>query len=791
MIKRLQQRDAPPSGRLKKLIRWIKWILLIGLPLLAIATIWIGAALYRISRDLPSIDALKNYQPSQATRVYSDDNQVIGEFFIQKREVVPLSKIPKETIQAFLAVEDAHFYEHHGLDFLRMIRAALTNLENFKIMQGASTITQQLTRSLFLTPERTYERKIKEILLTWKIESLLTKDQILEIYLNQIYFGHGAYGIQVAARTYFAKQVKQIRLEEGAFLAGLPKAPNNYSPYRHPEKAKERQKIVLKRMLNEKFITQTQYDHAIQTKLLFQKLAKEGADTRYFLDYVRQYLIDRYGEEALYTKGMHVYTTLNMDFQKSATRALEFGLREVDKRQGYRGGGLHPETLYEQPAPSDGMVEEEILDGQVSAVTPRYALVTTGKGRGKILLEDMLWARRQLKGGRLRATRIEQPMVGQIVKTGGIIQVKVKRVGVGKVETLLSLEQEPLVEGAVLVLDQKTGAIRAMVGGYDYNRSEFNRAVSAHRQPGSAFKGILYAAALEQGFTPASVEMDSPVIYANAGPRKEWKPQNYEGDFAGPTRLREALVHSRNLVTIRLLEKMGVSSVIDLAQRLGIQSPLTRDLSLALGTSGITLMELTSAYGVFANHGVRQEPFFIKKVTGPKRHILESSGRAAPVRVLSEATAYVMTNMLADVIRRGTGRRAAVIDRPIAGKTGTTNDYTDALFVGFSPNLVAGVWVGFDDNQSLGSKESGAQAALPIWITFMEEALLHYVATAFPIPEGIIYARIDPQTGLLAPDDQEDAINEVFVRGTEPTMYKSNAPEPSQFFELDAEEEQR
>lgn len=770
--------------------RWIKWGLISFLVLFVLAGAGAGGTIYYFSRDLPSLDTLGSYEPSQATRIYADDNRIIGQFFIEKRVFVPISKMPKSLFQAILAVEDARFYEHGGFDWLRIIKAFVTNLENLKIRQGASTITQQLARSLFLTPERTMKRKFKEILLARKMETLLTKDQILEIYLNQIYFGHGAYGVQVASRTYFGKDVGEIALAEAAFLAGLPKAPNDYSPYRSPDKAKFRQGVVLKRMVDEGFITPEEYQKSYQEDLFFQKLLPEEELALHFQEHIRQYLTARYGDDAVYKGGLNVYTTLNVEMQRSANRAVKLGLRELDKRQGYRGpigkyqGG---DKSARGGVAATGTLVGEILDGHVIAVGPAFATVEAGKLTGKILLEDMLWAARRLRGPRLRedVEIIENPKPGDILKVNDLIKVRVKKLGTDPQTALFALEQEPTVEAAFIALDPATGAVKALVGGYDFKRSEFNRALTARRQPGSAFKPLIYATALERGLTPASLLIDNPVIFTDTELNKVWKPENYEEKFYGPITLRDALTYSRNLATVKLLEQIGIGNVIEFSRRVGIRSPLTRDLSLALGSSGVSLLELASAYAVFANQGVRIEPALIASVTDNSGRVLESR-EILPQQVISKETAYVVTNILEDVVQRGTAKKARVIGRPVAGKTGTTNEFTDAWFVGFTPNLVAGVWVGFDDNRPLGDREAGGTAALPIWTSFMEEALSQFPVTPFSIPDNIVYAKIDRETGMLAPEEETGTV-EIFVKGTEPKEYKAESSEPNDFFRFDQE----
>ncbi|MFY9270573.1 MAG: PBP1A family penicillin-binding protein [Candidatus Manganitrophaceae bacterium] len=783
--------------------RWLKWVFLSLAFLLLLAIGGISGVVWYFSRDLPSLESLGSYEPSQATRIYSDDNRLIGQFYIEKRVFVPLSKMPKELIQAILAVEDARFYEHRGFDYLRIIKAFITNVEKMKIRQGASTITQQLTRSLFLSSERTMKRKLKEILLARKMEMMLTKDEILEIYLNQIYLGHGAYGVQVAARTYFGKDVGDLNLAESSFLMGLPKAPNDYSPYRNPQKAKTRQGVVLKRMLEEGFINAEQYRKAYEQDLFFQKQAPEEDLALYFLEQVRQYLVAKYGDDAVYKGGLNVYTTLNIEMQRSAGRTLKNGLRELDKRQGYRGPiGKWEETVQPAKVATPALSVGDFSEGRVIQVSDRegFALVQVGEMTGKLLMEEMAWAAKRLKGSRLPDDLqiIQKPKVSDILKVNDLIKVTVKKSPADGLENggatrgkggglALSLEQEPIVEGALVAIDPATGGVKALVGGYDFKRSEFNRVSAARRQPGSAFKPIIYATAIERGLTPATMVLDNPVVYEDTELDKVWKPENYEEKFYGPISLREALTHSRNLATVRLLEQVGVRNVIEFAQRVGIQSPLTRDLSLALGSSGVTLMEMTSAYAVFANQGVRVPPTLIISVTDHNGQVLEHRELALQ-SVVSKETAYIVTNMMEDVIQRGTARRAKSMGWSLAGKTGTTNEFTDAWFIGFSPHLATGVWVGFDDNRSLGDREAGASAALPVWMGFMQESLPRFPSSPFTIPDNIVYAKINPRTGLLVPSGEEKGVVEIFAKGTEPKEYQVDTPTPTQFFKLDEEE---
>jgi penicillin-binding protein 1A len=512
------------------------------------------------------------------------------------------------------------------------------------------------------------------------------------MYLNQIYFGQGAYGVGAAAQTYFGKDLSELTLPEAAFLAGLPKSPNNYSPFKNPDRAKKRQEHVLSRMKEAGFITAEAYKEAVSQTLPFRYATTEQI-APHFIEYIRQHLMTRYGESEVYKGGLEVFTTLNVEFQKAAEEAVRTGLRQLDKRQGWRGPleTQAVESLAKKPASGPGrpLKEGDLVRGVVTKVGKDHVLVQVGGTEGRLSFDDMAWARRRLKGRDPSKEFSQAASAKQILKLGDVIEVGVKKVDPGTVH--LRLEQTPIVEGALVAIDPRNGAIRAMAGGYDFGRSEYNRAVIAHRQPGSAFKPIIYATALNKGMGPATILVDAPVVYERQDdPEKTWKPENYERKFYGAISMREALIHSRNAATVRLLEKVGVRDVIEFAKTLGIASPLNYDLSLALGSSSVTLLELTSAYGVFANQGIRVEPYAISTVQDHGGEVLEQS-MAEPRQVISRETAYLLTNILEDVIQRGTGQLAKSIDRPIAGKTGTTNDYTDAWFVGFTPNLVGGI----------------------------------------------------------------------------------------------------
>ena len=749
---------------------WVK-LLLAMLFASTLGVIGVSGIVWNLSLDLPDVEALHSHQPSLVTHVYADDGRPIGQFSVERRILTPLDKMPIELLQAVIAVEDARFREHGGVDIFGIVRAVVTNLEALRIRQGASTITQQLARSVFLTPKRSYTRKIKEAILAVRMEKTLSKDKILELYLNQIYFGHGAYGVAAAAKTYFSKNISTLSVAESAFIAGLPKAPTLYSPFRYPERSQRRLRHVLKRLHDEGFITGAQHEEAISTPLKYQR-EQENTIAPYFVDAVRQHLLSTYGESMLYKGGLHVKTTLNIDDYQEAARAVRNGLRTLDKQQGYRGP-LNPEQANGFEASQDG-----ILQAVVNKVDAESAVVTAGNLTGTIALKDMLWAARRLIGPDVNEDIVvlKSPTADQILSAGDTVEVMVKtsRTGI----TRFALEQTPLVQGALMAINPKTGAIRAMVGGYDFNRSEYNRATSAKRQPGSAFKPIIYTAALQAGMTPATILIDSPVVF------QKWKPENYERKFYGPVTLRDALIHSRNVATIKLLEKIGFRRVHALAESLGITRMLDVDLSLALGSSILTLQELTNAYGVFANQGVHLSPYSIESVRDSAGVVLEQHEHH-PQPVLSPETTYLITTILEDVIQHGTGSRAKVISYPVAGKTGTTNDFTDGWFMGYSPHTVTGVWVGFDRIKSLGDKISGARSALPIWIDFMKNTPPPSDEKHFIPPDNIVFAEIDPKTGFLAKHGASDTKREVFVRGSEPIEHTPQQVNTRDFFNLD------
>ncbi len=759
----------PPQKRRKFIPIWLKFLLYLVILIIGCG----GGYLYYLIEGLPDIRQIDSYRPSLTTRLYSINDREFAQFAVEKRTLVPLDYIPEALKNAIVAVEDAQFYNHNGLDWVGIARATIKNIKAGRVVEGGSTITQQLTRALFLSREKVITRKLREALLALKIERQYSKADILELYLNQVYFGQGAYGVQAAAHTYFDMPVSELGLAGCALIAGLPKAPSAYSPVRHPDKAIQRRKHVLNRMLAEGYITREQHQTVINGKL---KLRPSNGKNMapYFTEHVRQQLEQQYGSKALYRDGMKVYTTIDLRLQQLAQEALRWGLKEHDRRQGYR------KITEDTPIDPKFIADEDLATleigkqylGWVEEITPKELTINVGACFGKLPRKQMSWLKKKPED-------LFEPGDMLIVKVLGIEMVEDQTV------YTLALDQEPLGQGAIVALDPVTGHMLAMVGGYDFSVSKFNRAVQARRQPGSAFKPIIYTTAIMQGLSLADIILDTAIIYKDETMDKDWKPENYYGRFYGPTSLRKALEHSRNVVSIKLLERIKIGNALRTAKLLGIKSLLADDFSLALGSSGVTLLELTGAYGVFANGGVRVPPIFIRYVTDSKGNILQEN-RPQPKRVLDEEVAYLMTSLLQGVVEHGTGRRAKRIGRPLAGKTGTTNEYIDAWFLGFAPHMVAGVWVGMDEHKSLGPVETGSRAASPIWVKFMKEALQGVPVKSFAVPQGIIRVSVDAESGLLATDKCEKIIVEDFIKGTQPTtLCNRHQPTGDKFMMVD------
>jgi penicillin-binding protein 1A len=758
-----------------------------------------GAVLWYLwSSNLPYIGSIKEYNPPIITEIYSGDGEAIGRFWDEKRILVSLEDVPQNLIDAFVAAEDARFFEHEGVDLMGIVRAFFKNVVAGKIAQGGSTITQQVTRSLLLeNREKTYRRKAREAILSLQIEKSFSKERILFLYLNQIYLGHGAYGVEAAARTYFNKKAEDLELAESALLAGLPQAPSRYSPLVNFDKAKGRQRYVLQRMREEGYITEEEQRGALQFALTIQPTEKAAFEQApYFAEYVRQYLQRKYGREVLYRGGLKVYTTLDLKMQQAAQKAVKRNLAEFDKREGFRGPLRHLPPEERQAflqASMEALAEEapevgSIVEGLVESVDDgkKEVIVRVGEGLGQLPFKEMKWARVPDHEVAYYDAKLEAP--GKVLQEGDVILVRIKGKGSTPYVWKLSLEQKPEIQGALLCMDVKTGRIKAMVGGRDFSDSQFNRAIQARRQPGSAFKPIIYAAALDSGMNPASIILDAPYISSMKPDEEEqvWKPKNYAEKFFGPTLFRTALIKSRNVITVKILRKIGVNQAVEYAQRMGIESDLSPDLSLALGSSGLSLAEITRAYAVFANGGVMIEPIFINRIEDRSGEIIEER-QPSTERVISEDTAYIMTDLLKAVIQEGTGWRAKALKRPAAGKTGTTNDMRDAWFLGFTPHLAVGAWVGYDDRKPMGKGETGSRAACPMWLYFLKDVLKDRPVEDFTVPEGVVFAKIDASTGLLASQHSRQTVFQAFKEGQEPKKHsvKPKAPKSGQFSQFD------
>ncbi len=769
----------------KSLIRSLfKWFFISFFLLTLLGCAGVAGLYYYLSQDLPKINTLNDYRPDTVTSVFSDDGRKIGEFYEERRIVIPLSEMPKDLINAFVSAEDSRFREHPGIDIISIMRASLKNFKAGTIVQGGSTITQQVTKSFLLTPERTYKRKIKEAILAYRIEKKFTKDEILFLYLNQIYLGHGAYGVESASENYFGKHTKDLNLSECSMLAGLPQAPSRYSPFRFPDRAKQRQIYVLNRMKEEGIITNLEATEAIDLKLDI-KPRKNWFIERvpYYTEHVRRYVEKKYGKDALYNQGLQIHTAVNIELQKMGRKAVNKGLIELDRRTGYRGPlknipDLQIEdfcTKVTEKIGTAALNKGNIYEGVVLSLDDKtgITLVRVGNFHGIIKLKTITWARKPDHEIAHYQVKIKKP--SQVFKPGDIILVKVlEEAGVDtKIE--FSLEQEPVAQSALLSIEAETGHVKAMIGGRGFKNSQFNRAYQSRRQPGSAFKPIIYAAALDKGYTVASMIMDSPVVYKDTERDHIWKPKNSKEKFFGPTLFRKALVKSRNIVTIKILQDLGTDYIIDYARRLGIQSDISQNLSIALGSSGLSLLELVNAYSVFSNLGYLIEPVFITKIFDRDGNLLETS-KLIRKKVIDMTTAYIMTNIMESVVKSGTGWRVKALKRPVAGKTGTTNKLFDAWFLGYTPQYTTGVWVGLDQEAPLGKGENGSRTASPIWLEFMKNVLEGKPAKTFKVPEGIVFAKIDAKTGLLPIEESEKTIFECFKEGTLP---KEHTPKPN------------
>jgi penicillin-binding protein 1A len=737
----------------------------------AVTVLFVGAILsgsllgvfFAYESDLPQVTSLEDFQPNIITQVFAADGSVLGEFAIEKRVIVGFKDIPPVLRNAIVAVEDADFWKHMGLNPWRVPGAALANYRSGRKGQGFSTLTMQLSRLLFLTPEKTYERKIKEVILAFQIEKNFTKEEIFTLYCNQVYFGHGNYGVEATSQFFFGKSIKELTLPEAALIAGLPQNPSRLSPLEYPERALARRNHVIERMAEEKYLTSAEAEAAASTPLGLHPHRDPPSIAPHFLEEVRKYLEREYGSQRIYQGGLRVYTSLDPDMQRAAVQALRRGLRLLDRRA--RGfvkpqasvlkDGVFPDPIHldEWDWP---MAEGDVVRGVVLASDRSLALVQIGDYRARVGPPEIAWTHQRSVSEVLPRGAIA-PFVLQALTDAG-----------GKKEARVLLEQEPKVEGAVLALEVKTGAVKAMVGGYDFEQSKFNRATQALRQVGSAFKPIIYSAALERmGWTPATLIVDAPISFPNPWNKTVWAPRNYDGRYLGPIPVRKAIEQSRNIPAVKTLQAMGVETGIEYARKLGLGGELPPYLPIALGAGEATLTEMTAAFATFANQGLRMKPTLIARITDRDGNIIEETRPQAKDAIRAD-TAYIMTSLLRGVVERGTAARARALKRPIAGKTGTTNDFTDAWFIGFEPSLAAGVWVGFDEKKdSLGKDETGGHAALPIWMEFWEKVTKDKPIEDYPIPGNIVFVPVD-ELGLPGRPGTPGVQMESFVAGSEP-----------------------
>ena len=753
----------PPTQASNRGARLIRGLVLLILFVLSVAGGSLTGLLIAYQSDLPEISTLEDYRPSIISEIYSDEGNVIAEFAVERRVVIPFQDIPQHLKHALVATEDQHFYSHPGIDPSGIARAAILNLMEGRVGQGGSTITQQLSKLLFLTPDRTYERKIKEAILAFQIEKNYTKEEILTLYCNQVLLGHGVYGVEAGAQFYFGKSARELSLEEAALIAGLPGRPADFSPFANPDRALTRRNHVLNRMHEEGFILREVRDELQKRPIQLRRRTSEDAFASYFVEEVRQYLEQKYGSQRIYRGGLRIHTTLNERAQRVAEEAIDQALRDLDKRQGFRNiaFNVHDDTegaIQDFAADDWGNPLEvgHMVSGVVTAVDDQQAIVRIDNYTATLTRESIEWT---------RATR-----PNAIMKVGDVTQFRIDAIDPPSETVQVTLEQVPIVEGAFLALETRTGQVKAMVGGFDFARSKFNRAVQARRQPGSAFKPFAYAAAIDAGFTATSLILDAPVQYKDPTTEEIYEPSNYDETYEGWITLRHALEASRNVPVVRLTEQIGPEKAAEMGRRLGLAGPLPPYLSLPLGSAEASLIEMVSAYSTFPNQGIRMTPYLVTKVTDRDGNLLEETRPKAAGAIRAD-TAYIVTHLLQGVVQRGTGVRASALGRPLGGKTGTTNDYTDAWFVGFDPTMAAGSWIGFDQKRSLGDREIGSRAALPPWIKFMEEAREEPPTEDFAVPSNIVFVPVDRHTGYPSHGSGRDVILEAFISGTEPAGY--------------------
>jgi len=732
----------------------------------------LSGVMFAYAGDLPQVSALDNYSPSTITRIYASGGQTIGEFATQRRVVVGYDEINPLLRQAIIATEDAEFDRHFGVNVWRIFVAAATDIIERRRAQGASTLTQQLARNLKeqfgLNNEKSFERKIREAILAIQIEKRYTKKEIFTIYCNQMYLGHGAYGVEAASRLYFQKSNKQLNLEEAALIAGIFQTPERQSPFVDMKRATSRRNVVLQRMAEERYITQAEADAAKQRPIVTRGQPNQPPGIApYFVEEVRKHLEKQYGAKVLYENGLNVTTTLDARLQDLANKALERGLRAYDKRHGWR----HPlRNVIEERHTVDGFKSERWTRALAPGDIVPAVVVTAPKTGAARLRIGSVHADLEKAG----YTWTRRTSAADLFKPGDLVDVAIVKLDAATGAATVTLEQSPLAEGAILAIDNHTGQIKAMVGGWSFSRSKFNRAVQAYRQLGSTFKPIVYTAAIDRGYTPSSIIVDAPVSYS-AGNGQIYSPHNYDHKFLGPITLRYALEESRNIPAIKMMDSLGPKNVLEVAKRFGFEEDFPPYLPIALGAGDATLLDITSAYTTFPNQGVRMKPYSVLTVKDRDGNLLEEN-RAEPNDVIRADTAFVMTNMLRGVLSlRGTGAKATAMASawPLAGKTGTVDENTDAWFVGFDPDITVGVWLGFDDKRkSLGGAEQGAFAALPIWMDFMKA----YIdgrpdkddPPEFAAPGNIVFLAVDKGNGSVLPAQTPDSIREAFISGTQP-----------------------
>jgi len=794
-----------------------------------------------VAKDLPPINSLKNYQPKQATVLFSSKGETIARFSSERRTVVPFRRIPKVMINAVIAAEDADFFNHRGLDYLGIFRCAVLSVLQGRTVCGGSTVTQQMVKTFLLSPERNLLRKIREAILTKRVEESLTKDEILHLYLNQIYFGHGAYGVQEAARVYFSKNVEDISLADAALLAGLPQRPTSLDPYRHPERARKRRTYVLGQMLRLKMITKSEHDKANKKTIHVDWRQGDSHldNNNYYSAHIRKLLEEKLSDASqVKDGGYRVYTSGDPALQSMASKAVRKGLRELDKRQGWRGPLFHLE-------PNQLKSFRRGLNARLSTVAPslpklsksqstfqpvvwdisrikiekdadwldieslvkkarfrRFELHTTYGGFVVGVDDNLKTATVDLGGSTQVTIKLRKGMAwarkfntfsytkkpkrpSQVVKVGDAVLVKASQITKKKKKSgsriYGSLEQEPIAQAALVAINPQNREVKALVGGYGAGAGKFNRATQASRQAGSTFKPLLYLSAFETGeYNTISPCQDAPRVYRDQWTGRSWKPKNYDGKFDGIITFRRALSKSKNLCSVELIDKVGVDKVINTARRAGIKSDLPRSLTLGLGSGDVTPLELVNAYATIAAGGQFAEPVFINKIVAPDNSIIYQH-KSEPKQTIAPSVAYQATSLMRSVVEEGTARKAKKLGHPVAGKTGTTNEARNAWFVGYTPELVVGVWVGFDDNSPLGRRETAGRAAIPIWLYFMKEALQDAPVRDFIAPNDISFAFVEPTSGKLVPIDNTEGRLEPFIAGQEPKEMLTEAKAPVEF----------